>query len=139
MLCILYVNAAGALLGIVALLIERALPVTTARRWVWCAAIPLSMALPGFYRSHHAWSVTEVSAQPAAGSPVGSVVQGAMRYVFDPGWWTHAESYNSSINRLWLIASGLPWVRGGGPQTRYRTLIGLYSRGALTAGAFGAG
>jgi len=107
MLCILYVNAAGALLGIVALLIERALPVTTARRWVWCAAIPLSMALPGFYRSHHAWSVTEVSAQPAAGSPVGSVVQGAMRYVFDPGWWTHAESYNSSINRLWLIASGL--------------------------------
>jgi len=52
-LCILYVNFIGACLSIIGHLVERALPATASRRWIWCAVIALSMAVPGYYRSHH--------------------------------------------------------------------------------------
>ncbi|MEP6621567.1 MAG: M56 family metallopeptidase [bacterium] len=54
MLCILYVIGVGTLLGIAGLLVERALPAHTPRRWIWCLIIVVSIALPGYYRWHHA-------------------------------------------------------------------------------------
>ena len=60
MLCILYVNAVGALLAIAGISIERLLPTTAPRRWLWCLIIPASMFVPGFYRMHHNWIVTLV-------------------------------------------------------------------------------
>ena len=62
MLCILYVNLITACFGIAALLVERALPTAWPRRWIWCGAIAVSMALPGIYRAHHAWDVAGASA-----------------------------------------------------------------------------
>ncbi|HEY8852095.1 MAG TPA: M56 family metallopeptidase [Gemmatimonadaceae bacterium] len=85
MLCILYVNLAGLCLGLAALFFERALPATFPRRWLWCLAIPTSVVLPGMYRVHHAWSVADVFVQPARA----------------------AETFDTSINRVWLTTSAL--------------------------------
>ena len=57
MLCILYVNAVGFLVGLVALLAEQLLPPTRSRRWIWCVALLASIALPGIYRYHHALAI----------------------------------------------------------------------------------
>lgn len=54
MLCILYVNIVGLLVSIIGVLVERLLPMTSARRWIWCGALLVSVVLPGFYRDHHA-------------------------------------------------------------------------------------
>ena len=85
MLCILYVNLAGLCLGLAAVFFERALPATAPRRWLWCLVIPTSVVLPGLYRFHHSWSVANVFVQPAA----------------------VAQTYDSSLNRVWLTISGL--------------------------------
>ncbi len=90
MLCILYVNAVGMCLALAAILFERALPATSPRRWIWCIVIPASVVLPGFYRFHHSWSVADVFVQPA----------------------TVAQSYDTSINRVWLAISGLMLLWG---------------------------
>jgi hypothetical protein len=88
MLCILYVISIGTLLGIAALLIERAVPATFPRRWIWFTAIALNVVLPGYYRVHHNMSVQ------STGTP-------------DAGFWAQVESLNPVITRGWLIASGL--------------------------------
>jgi beta-lactamase regulating signal transducer with metallopeptidase domain len=85
MLCILYVNLAGLCLGFAALFFERALPTTAPRRWLWCLVIPTSVVLPGLYRFHHSWSVADVFVQPA----------------------TVAQTFDTSINRVWLTISGV--------------------------------
>lgn len=97
MLCILYVNVIGACLGVAAMLVERALPAAWPRRWVWCAAIAVSMTLPAVYRVRHAW----ILADPAphhAGS--------GLRPVLDRAWWVHIDSFNGVVNRVWLTTSG---------------------------------
>src|SRR5712671_2675 len=85
MLCILYVNAVGMLLGIAGVLNKRALPATFSRRWMWCIILPVSVFLPGYYRWHHSWSVVEALQQPA------------MR----------AATYDTSIQRVWLTMSAM--------------------------------
>lgn len=104
MLCILYVTAVGALLGAAGLLIEPTLPAAFPRRWLWCAIIPTSIFLPGYYRGHHAMSVTALLDQPAG--PLSHIV-GTSFAPLDPAWWARVESYNSMINPLWLAASAL--------------------------------
>jgi hypothetical protein len=111
MLCILYVNFIGACLSTIGHLVERALPATASRRWIWCAVIVLSMALPGYYRNHHSWEVTAGSERPTTGQtshPTEAVALGAaLLSPFDKDFWARIESYNMKINRVWLIASGL--------------------------------
>jgi beta-lactamase regulating signal transducer with metallopeptidase domain len=111
MLCILYVNFIGACLSVVGHLLERALPATAARRWIWCAVIVLSMALPGYYRSHHSWDVTAGSEQPAAEQTSRPsqvrALGAAWLSPFDKDFWARIESYDVKINQYWLIASGL--------------------------------
>ena len=72
MICILYVNAVGFCLGLVALLLERAMPAAAPRRWIWFVIIPISMAIPGFYRVHHSWSIVDAFEQQAAQPAVGN-------------------------------------------------------------------
>src|SRR4051812_24459098 len=102
MLCILYVNAVGTLLCVTGILLERAIPATFARRWLWCVMIPVSVALPGYYRWHHTVSVGEVqtAVQPSLTHALG---MGPLT-VLDPGWWSQIQSYDTAINRLWLSA-----------------------------------
>ncbi|MEP6905059.1 MAG: M56 family metallopeptidase [Gemmatimonadales bacterium] len=104
MLCILYVTAVSALLGVAGLLIEPTLPATFPRRWLWCAIIPISIFLPGYYRGHHAMSVTALLDRPAG--PL-SHIGGASFAPLDPAWWARVESYNSMINPLWLAGSAV--------------------------------
>jgi len=85
MLCILYVNAVSTLLAIVGILVERLLSTTFSRRWTWCLIIPTSIFIPGYYRAHHAMSVTDMLAQQAG----------------------RIESFDSGINQVWLTASAL--------------------------------
>jgi bla regulator protein BlaR1 len=94
MLCILYVNAFGMLLGIAGLMAERTLPATFPRRWLWTAIIPSSIAIPGFYRFRHAFSITDVTG------------------VESTGFWTHVQSYDSLIERMWLTAAALLFIWG---------------------------
>jgi bla regulator protein blaR1 len=111
MLCILYVNFIGTCLSVAGLLVERALPATAARRWIWCGVIALSMALPGYYRYHRSWDVTAGSGQPAVGQtspPTQGLAFGTARFSpFDNDFWPRIESYDMKINQFWLIASGL--------------------------------
>lgn len=101
MLCILYVNAVGALLGSVGLLIERALPAGFARRWVWCLLIPTSIVLPGLYRAKHSFSVLDMfSPAEATGAAMGA------------SWWIRIDSWNPLVNQGWEIASLLVMALG---------------------------
>ena len=79
MLCILYVNVVGALLSVMGLLVERLLPATAARRWVWVVLIPTSLFLPGLYRFRH-------------NAPVAD-------------WWAPTASLDTIINSVWNTAS----------------------------------
>jgi beta-lactamase regulating signal transducer with metallopeptidase domain len=90
MLCILYVNAVGALLGIAGRLTERALPASFARRWVWAIVIPISLFVPGYYRTHHAAAVGTTSLTAT-----------------NDGFWARVESLDLTINRVWLVVSAL--------------------------------
>jgi hypothetical protein len=101
MLCILYVTTIGFLLGLVGLLVERMLPPAAPRRWLWCAIIPVSLFLPGYYRIHHAMPVAELP-DPAAHAD-------ALRQTWTTAagldFWARVESWNGMINLLWHIAS----------------------------------
>ena len=86
MLCILYVNAVGLLLGIIGRLVERALPATLARRWVWCLIVATSLFLPGYYRGHHA-------------APVGGATNDNV--------WARVQSFDTTIHSAWFVGSAL--------------------------------
>jgi bla regulator protein BlaR1 len=101
MLCILYVNAVGALVGLIALSIERLLPASVSRRWVWCLAIPVSMFVPGYYRMHHNWVVTDATHQTLAQTMTASVGLTPL----DRDWWARTQAYDTSINRIWWTVS----------------------------------
>ncbi len=103
MLCILYVTAIGFLLGVVGLLIERMLPSAAPRRWLWCAIIPVSLFLPGYYRVHHAMSVAEL---PAPSTHANAPATG-WTTATDLDLWARVESWNGMINLLWHIASAV--------------------------------
>src|SRR4029079_1133150 len=92
----------------VGLLIERALPATMQRRWIWCLLIPLSIAIPGVYRSHHAMAVSEFL--PTGNTP--SIPVSCSVSVLEPAWLTHTETLNAFINRFWLIASASIFIWG---------------------------
>ncbi len=106
MLCILYVNAVGMLLGIAGVLAERTLPAAFPRRWMWSIILPVSVFLPGYYRGHHNWSVVEALQQPA------------MR----------AATYDTSIQRVWLTMSALLLLWGLASAWRVSRVIYLSRR-----------
>lgn len=82
MLCILYILATSALLGGVGLIAERAVPAAFPRRWIWCVILVTSIALPGYNRYHNTFAVT-----------------GNM--------WMRTESFDTTINPVWLTASAI--------------------------------
>ena len=107
MLCILYVNVVGACLGVVGLLLERALPTRALRRWIWLAIIPVTMIVPGAYRTHHAWSLIPALEQhQSMGAPLTRVGAGSLT-LLDPDWWARTETTDVAINRYWYLAS---WI-----------------------------
>ena len=100
MLCILYVNLVGACLGVVALLAERLMPATASRRWLWVAVIGVSMFIPGYYRTHHSWSLLHGSDS--------YVMAGHSAFpLIDIRWWAQTDSYGNIINRIWLSLSAI--------------------------------
>ena len=126
MLCILYVNAVGMLLVVAGVLIERVLPATFPRRWVWCVVIPMSIILPGYYRWHHMVSVTDV--QQAVQPPLGHALGMTSITALDPVLWAHIESYDTSINRLWITVSAILLLWGLANAWRVSRMVRL-SRG----------
>lgn len=107
MLCIIYVITVSALLGVFGVLVEQSLPTTFPRRFLWCVIIPTSVFLPGYYRYHHSFSVTDALGGQAMTESMGQM-SGSMSFgLFNPAWWAHTNSYNSLINQMWLVASAL--------------------------------
>lgn len=94
MLCILYVNAIGMLLGAAGLLAERAVPATWARRWLWCVVIAISLVVPGYYRAHH-------------NASVGNAHGDMPLFGLSGHFWSAINAFDPTINRLWFIASAL--------------------------------
>ena len=127
MLCILYVTAVGALLGVVGLLVEQVLPNGFPRRWLWCLLMPISVVLPGVYRMQHNWAL------PSEGA---SLSRPMVSGLVDAAFWTRIEAWNPAINRIWGIASWtlLAW----GVVSALRILLVLYAsrarRGAIVDG-----
>lgn len=130
MLCLFYVSTVGMLLGCVGLMIERMLPTTTSRRWLWSAIIPLSVALPGYYEQHHTWSVLRALDQHAAQPSVAHATANMSLGALDPAWWEHIRSLNPIINRYWLLVSGILLIWGLANAMRVSYLVAL-SRDAV--------
>ena len=106
MLCILYVNVVGACLGLVGLLVERVQSPGALRRWIWLAIIPVSMIVPGTYRTRHAWSLIPALQHHQSEAPLAHVGAGVPA-VLDPDWWARTESSDVVINRFASIASSI--------------------------------
>jgi bla regulator protein blaR1 len=119
MLCILYVTLLAAGLGLIGLLVERALPATAPRRWIWCLSIAASTIIPPVYRARHNASLTAM-AQQAAEQGSSHHMAGITRHALDPAWWSRTESLDTAINQLWLLSSGT------------LLLLGLVSMGRVT-------
>jgi len=126
MLCILYVTAVGTLLSVAGVLVERVLPASFPRRWIWCVIIPISVALPGYYRWNHNMAVSDVqqAVQPALSHALGV---GSMT-ALDPAWWAQVQSYDSLINRVWLPVSALLLLWGLASAWRVSRIVGLSRR-----------
>ena len=126
MLCILYVTAVGTLLSVAGVLVERVLPAAFPRRWIWCVIIPISVALPGYYRWNHNMAVSDVqqAVQPALSHALGV---GSMT-ALDPAWWAQVQSYDSVINRVWLPVSALLLLWGLASAWRVSRIVGLSRR-----------
>jgi hypothetical protein len=92
-LCILYVNAVGFLLSIFGVLVERVRPATMSRRGIWCVILLASLALPGYYRYHHAFAV--------AGPSEGTMI------ALEAGVMTQIRAIDFAVGRAWLIATAL--------------------------------
>jgi bla regulator protein BlaR1 len=129
MICVLYVNAVGMCLGLVALFLERAMPAGSPRRWIWCVIIPISMAIPGFYRVHHSWSIVDAfeqqALQPSAGQGLGT----ASLTVLDPDLWTRVQSYDPTVNRVWLTISAFLLLYAAASAWRVFRVVGLFGWG----------
>ena len=94
MLCILYVTAIGLLLGIIGDHVERLLPATMSRRWVWCAVLAASVALPGYYRYHHVLAI---------GGASGSATYAGL----GAGVFQQISAFDSVIGRVWRVVTVL--------------------------------
>jgi beta-lactamase regulating signal transducer with metallopeptidase domain len=126
MLCILYVNAVGMLLVVAGVLVEHVLPATFPRRWIWCVVIPVSIILPGYYRWHHMVSVIDV--QQAVQPPMGHVFGMTSITALDPVLWARIESYDTSINRLWITLSAVLILWGVANAWRVSRVVRLSRR-----------
>jgi bla regulator protein blaR1 len=84
--CILYVIALTAALGLIAWLLEQTLPESTARRWLWLAAVVLSVAIPPIYIANHNLIVTSTA-------------------VGDGSLWSGISRFDDGILRVWLVTT----------------------------------
>ena len=124
MLCILYVNAVGTLLGVTGLLVERLLPAaTTSRRWMWCAVLAVTIVIPAIYQAKHRSSVTEVLANQIAPSPLGQAIGTGPLDALERGITAGSQSLAPIISRYWTIASALLVLWGTATALRVWLLV----------------
>lgn len=105
MICILYVIVVGTLLGVAGLLVERTMPATSPRRWVWCIVIAGTMLVPAIYRTQHTAPVGEAVGATHAHAGASVTAVGA-------DWWARAAEWDRIINPLWLTASAALLIWG---------------------------
>lgn len=86
MLCILYVTAFSAALGLIAWLVERTLPQAAPRRWLWLAAVVLSVTIPPLYYSNHHAVVTRAA-------------------LADTSVWSRLSVFDAEILGVWLVTT----------------------------------
>lgn len=86
MLCILYVIALSAALGLIAWLVEQTLPHTAPRRWLWFAAVVLSVTIPPIYVFNHHAIVTRT-------------------VLGDSSVWSRISAFDPEILRVWRVVT----------------------------------
>lgn len=86
MVCFLYTTALSAALGLIAWLVEQTLPPTVPRRWLWFAAVVLSVTIPPIYIFNHHAIVTR--------SAIG-----------DTSVWSRISALDAEIMWVWLVVT----------------------------------
>ena len=121
MLCILYVNFMGLLLGTVGVAAERGLPATFSRRWIWCIVMVASLAVPGYYSVNHTVAVADV----LGGGPgaYATPLDAGSLTPLDAAWWAHVQSLDPLINAGWKTASLLLLIWGVASLGRVSLLV----------------
>ena len=107
MVCILYVITVGALLGIAGLMLERTLPPTASRRWIWCLTIAASVTIPPVYQARHKSSIVEALGNREFRATADKLFDTSSVALLDPEWWASTKSYESVINPAWVAASAV--------------------------------
>src|SRR5439155_4771385 len=106
-LCLLYFFAVGSWLGAAGLLVERALPHSAPRRWIWCVTLVSSVALPMLlsvtHSSHVIWLWGhEVVRMPAMHQMTGAGSPSTLR-----AWLDCSADLGRVLLRIWLVCSVL--------------------------------
>jgi bla regulator protein blaR1 len=114
-LCLLYFFAVGAWLSAAGVLAEHALPRSAPRRWIWCAAMLLSVALPMLLSATHSSHVIalwgrEVVRMPAAHGMTGGDSPSTLR-----AWLDCNAAFGQVLLRIWLAGTVLvlAWAAAG--------------------------
>jgi hypothetical protein len=122
-LCLLYFFLVGSWLSAAGLLVEHALPRSVPRRWIWCATLVTSVALPILLSASHSSHVIglwgyEVLRMPAAPPTVGAGAASTLR-----SWLDCTADFSQDLFRIWLIGTALVLAWAAGSTWRVRRTI----------------
>jgi bla regulator protein BlaR1 len=106
-LCLLYFIAVSSCLGGAALLVERALPATAPRRWVWCVVLAISPVLPMYFSIHHSSPTIEIWGHEIVRLPAGHMHGTAPHQSGVPDWMDCSAPEWATLMRLWGISTAL--------------------------------
>jgi bla regulator protein blaR1 len=104
-LCLFYFFAVGSWLGAAGSLVERALPRSAPRRWIWCVTLVGSVVLPVVLSATHSSHVIglwghELARMPAAHQMPHPGPASALR-----DWLDCSAGYATVLLRFWLVGS----------------------------------
>ena len=135
-LCLLYFFAVGSWLGAAGLLVERALPRSAPRRWIWCATLVTSVVLPILLSVSHSSHVIglwghEVVRMPAAHRSSGAGASLTLHNLLDC-----SADFSQDLFRIWLVGTALvlAWAAGSAWRVR-RTIRAAHTRRGASAAA----
>jgi hypothetical protein len=134
-LCLLYFVVVGSWLGAAGLLVERALPRSAPRRWIWCVTLVVSVGLPMLLSATHSSHVIglwghEVARMPAADRSLGDGASWTLHNLLDC-----SASFSQDLFRIWLIGTALvlAWTASGAWRVRRTIRSASTRRGASAA------
>jgi bla regulator protein BlaR1 len=131
-LCLLYFIAVGTCLGLAAFFVERALPATASRRWVWCVVLAISPVLPMVFAMHRSSPTIELWGHEIVRLPARHVHTMTAQQSLVPDWMDCSAAGSATLMKLWGIATALLLLWALGDALRVSRAIRMSRR---TSGA----